>query len=1385
MATPPPPKKKKMSQTNCPYCNTPRVARLVTIENSNKTLCSTPSCKREIYSDSITKIPLKIKNSPQYLNEYIKSFKSIGSGLVILGSIQSTFNVRLSEIDTGDLGASDIISALTTIHRNQVYTYKVAVSYGRILSKKEEGVDEEEVKYFHASSNNSSLFSNDEHYQPYRVVSDESDFRDCVNELHDRISEDSRRPDTKWSLVGNVNANITLLRPSSGVELMGKLNTVPHFMRQHGMKHFHRNPKSKKIISDNLCFFRCLSFFLYKNTSHTEELFHRVYPDSDIKLYSGLSMNEMPLIETLFQISIQVYRLCRRKKCEKKERKVHVKFVRNSMKKNTRVMHLNLYHNHLSLIVDLKNYGELFVCKKCHKVFASHFNLKRHTNIKKECTKVNFIYKGGVYNCKKTIFQKLAEYNIHTPTELTIYPYKIVFDFECYFTETNKKNGNISSSQTQIESDHVPLSASVASDFPGYTKPVCFVREDNRVDSLLVEQVLDYINNLGISIGVTVRDRFQDVLQALDVLISEYEIRESIALKHSKLSKTKTSKIPLVNLKCELLNYIHRVPVLGFNSGRYDLNLIKREFHSFFSSRDKKEITTVKKCNQYIAVYTEHLIFLDILNYLAPGYNYSSYLTAFIGGTVKGIFPYNWMTSVRKLKCKKLPPRAAFYNSLTCQNITLAEYKMCQKVWREKKMVTFKDYLIHYNNLDVEPFVRAITAHSKFFTARNIDMFKDGLTLPGLTLKFLFQNTCTESTPYVLFSKRDQDIHNLVRKNLVGGPSIIFHRRHVSGESKIRERVYGEESEMCQHILGIDANSLYLKCMEEAHCTGFYIVRRREDEFIGKLTQNVSYSAIEWLRYRSHIDQLHILHQYNYGEVRLGGRRVPVDGFVPTHKVIYQFHGCYWHGHVCHLTKSVLKTDVGKKWLKERAEHTEQITLYLEGLGYTVLTELECRWLVLKEEPSCHSIRDTWRVKKPETKNKLSEREILDGVEMGTIFGMIQVDIYTPENLKPMFEEMTPIFKNTLVSRADVGLHMREFLERYDKLKKPQRQLIGSFHGEKILIGTPLLQWYLKKGLVVSKVYLLVEYTPEQTFKSFVKEVTDARRLGDRNLDCKILSDLYKLLGNSSYGKTICNKENFLRTRYVSQKQARKLVLHWSVQQVHDISENTVEMSCLPTTVIYDLPIQIGFMVYQYAKLKMLSFYYDFLLKFIDKKKFELCEMDTDSLYFSLSEKNLDSAVYPHMRKQYFTERHLWLPSESCDIPHHRENYIACKTNNFPWLPLPCCKNRLLFDKRTPGLFKIEWEGDRMTSLNSKSYSGEGDTVKVSCKGVIQKQNPLNLESYNNVLHTGATHMVTNKGFKVVDHHMVTYTQVKKGLNYQYIKRKICSDGVSTIPLDI
>ena len=46
-------------------------------------------------------------------------------------------------------------------------------------------------------------------------------------------------------------------------------------------------------------------------------------------------------------------------------------------------------------------------------------------------------------------------------------------------------------------------------------------------------------------------------------------------------------------------------------------------------------------------------------------------------------------------------------------------------------------------------------------------------------------------------------------------------------------------------------------------------------------------------------------------------------------------------------------------------------------------------------------------------------------------------------------------------------------------------------------------------------------------------------------------------------------------------------------------------------------------------------------------------------------------------------------------------------------------------------------------------------------------------------------HFIENAGFIMDGLETRTYTQVKKGLNYFYSKRKVLADGISTTHLDI
>jgi hypothetical protein len=52
---------------------------------------------------------------------------------------------------------------------------------------------------------------------------------------------------------------------------------------------------------------------------------------------------------------------------------------------------------------------------------------------------------------------------------------------------------------------------------------------------------------------------------------------------------------------------------------------------------------------------------------------------------------------------------------------------------------------------------------------------------------------------------------------------------------------------------------------------------------------------------------------------------------------------------------------------------------------------------------------------------------------------------------------------------------------------------------------TPLLKWYLLKGLVVTRIYQVVEYSPATCFQKFGEAVSDAHRAGDADPHTKII----------------------------------------------------------------------------------------------------------------------------------------------------------------------------------------------------------------------------------------------------------------------------------------
>ena len=51
-----------------------------------------------------------------------------------------------------------------------------------------------------------------------------------------------------------------------------------------------------------------------------------------------------------------------------------------------------------------------------------------------------------------------------------------------------------------------------------------------------------------------------------------------------------------------------------------------------------------------------------------------------------------------------------------------------------------RDFLVWYNNLDVEPFVQAVEKQKAVYRQRGIDMLKEAISLPGLAVRWMFKD---------------------------------------------------------------------------------------------------------------------------------------------------------------------------------------------------------------------------------------------------------------------------------------------------------------------------------------------------------------------------------------------------------------------------------------------------------------------------------------------------------------------------------------------------------------------------------------------------------------------------------------------------------------------
>ena len=162
---------------------------------------------------------------------------------------------------------------------------------------------------------------------------------------------------------------------------------------------------------------------------------------------------------------------------------------------------------------------------------------------------------------------------------------------------------------------------------------------------------------------------------------------QAMVIKNNKESAERNLEIcsKEISLLGKLKKFINHLPILGFNSSGYDIPLIKNYFLPKLARLVPLEasIQFMKKTTRYVSLTVNGLgdgggfVFLDIIQYLAPGFNLDTFIKSFAddNSSHKSYFPYEYLNSYDKLAETEMPSYEAFVSELRQENQLDSEYQ--------------------------------------------------------------------------------------------------------------------------------------------------------------------------------------------------------------------------------------------------------------------------------------------------------------------------------------------------------------------------------------------------------------------------------------------------------------------------------------------------------------------------------------------------------------------------------------------------------------------------------------------------------------------------------------------------------------------------------------
>ena len=278
--------------------------------------------------------------------------------------------------------------------------------------------------------------------------------------------------------------------------------------------------------------------------------------------------------------------------------------------------------------------------------------------------------------------------------------------------------------------------------------------------------------------------------------------------------------------------------------------------------------------------------------------------------------------------------------------------------------------------------------------------------------------------------------------------------------------------------------------------------------------------------------------------------------------------------------------------------------------------------------------------------DKITEDDIIN-YDNGRTGYILDVDLEYPKELHdlhndyPLAPEVMNV-KANMLSEKQVEIYKLINGSKEPKDEKTNKLILNLNDKNKYVVHIRTLQFYLKHGLKLKKVHRAKQFEQKEIFKPYIEFNTEKRKNARNDFE----KDIFKLLNNAVFGKTMADKRKHLDFEIVSdERRFMKCVNNPSFKHSHIKNENLVGVEKQKPKLKFDKPIFIGMSILDLSKQHMYKFYYDVMKpKYGDNIRMVYTDTDsfvfhtrTDDIYQDLQEINdeMDFSGYDKNHKCY------------------------------------------------------------------------------------------------------------------------------------------------------